>query len=272
MPSPEPTHPFEEPAHPQGPAAAPPPQASPSATAGGSAAAKAEDRPAPVSRSARGLFSAMGKKSKPVHVRDLITGEIVLAEGLAREKDEFYPTPDEPTAAFLSHPEEAARLAEFPVIWEPAAGDGAMVRILNAFGHKTHASDLIDRGCGAEIRDYFDFTRSTRPARAALSNPPFNLVNWRDGKARWLYHALDELDLEYVALLLPWPFPGAAGLGPFWDKHPPARVYLMRWKIDFTGQGAPPMLNGWYIWDRKWKGETVLRMMDRADARQGELL
>ncbi|MBA3576209.1 MAG: hypothetical protein H0W39_01135 [Sphingomonas sp.] len=45
----------------------------------------------------------------------------------------------------------------------------------------------------------------------------------------------------------------------------------MRWKIDFTGQGAPPMLNGWFVWDKKHKGETVLRMLDRKDARQAEL-
>jgi hypothetical protein len=68
-----------------------------------------------------------------------------------------------------------------------------------------------------------------------------------------------------------WSFPGAGGLAPFWAKYPPARVYLMRWKIDFTGQGAPPMLNGWFIWDRQHQGETVLRMLDRKDARQAEL-
>lgn len=31
------------------------------------------------------------------------------------------------------------------------------------------------------------------------------------------------------------------------------------------------MLNGWYVWDRQHVGETVLRMLDRKDARQDEL-
>ncbi|MCB1470477.1 MAG: hypothetical protein KDK08_25750, partial [Rhizobiaceae bacterium] len=72
---------------------------------------------------------------------------------------------------------------------------------------------------------------------------------------------------------LNWSWPGAGGLGPFWSKYPPARVYLMRWKIDFTGQGAPPMLNAWFVWDGSSaeKG-TRLLMLDRKDARQGELL
>lgn len=220
--------------------------------------------------SARGLFRATGKKSKPVAVRDLLTGEYSMSsEGLAREKDEFYPTPVEPTRAILHA--EGARLRQFPLIWEPAVGDGAMQREMRALGFATFGSDLIDRGAGAALKDFFAYRRADRPAAAILTNPPFDKVNWRDGKGAWLYHALDELEVEYMALLLPWPFPGAAGLGKFWKKHPPARVYLMRWKIDFTGQGAPPMLNGWFIWDKTWSGETALRMLDRADARQGEM-
>lgn len=217
--------------------------------------------------SARGLFRATGKKSKPVHVRDLITGEIMLVDSLEREKDDFYPTPAEPTRAILSA--EIDRLRNFPSIWEPAAGDGAMVREMESVGLTTHASDLIDRGCGATIRSFYDFAQA--PAPAILTNPPFAGCGWGNGKARWLYHALDTLNVRYMALLMNWGFPGAGGLGPFWAKHPPARVYLMRWKIDFTGQGAPPMLNGWFVWDKDCTGPTTLHMLDRNDARQSEM-
>lgn len=225
--------------------------------------------------SARGLFRATGKAPKPVHVRDLVTGEIVKADALTREKDEFYPTPPEPTRAFLAA--ESDRLRDFPDVWEPAAGNGAMVREMEAVGLRVVASDLIDRGCGAQLGSFLDFDRPLAPA--IVTNPPFDLCGWGTpafhklgkGMARWQYHALDRLGVEYMALLMNWGFPGAGGLGPFWAKHPPARVYLMRWKIDFTGQGAPPMLNGWFVWDRAHCGETVLRMLDRADARQGSL-
>ena len=217
--------------------------------------------------SARGLFRATGKKPKRVHVRDLISGEIVLADGLAREKDEFYPTPPEPTRAILAA--EGVRLRKFGSVWEPAAGDGAMVREMRAAGIAVVASDLVDRGCGATVRSFYDFAEP--PAPAILTNPPFAECGWGNGRARWLHHALDVLGVEYMALLLSWGFPGAGGLGPFWAKHPPARVFLMRWKIDFTGQGAPPNLNGWFVWDREHRGETVLRMLDRIDVRQASL-
>ncbi|ALJ08249.1 hypothetical protein [Brevundimonas sp. DS20] len=216
--------------------------------------------------SARGLFRATGKASRPVPVR-LLDGSYEKADSLEREKDDFYPTPPEPIRALLHA--EIERLRDFPAIWDASAGDGALVREMEAMGLTVIASDLIDRGMGAEIRDFYDF--ETAPARASVQNPPFQECGWGNGKARWLTHALDTLDLEYMALLLNWSWPGAGGLAPFWAKHPPARVYLMRWKIDFTGQGAPPMLNAWFVWDRKHKGETVLRMLDRKDARQGQL-
>ena len=110
---------------------------------------------------------------------------------------------------------------------------------------------------------FYDHKRPGWPD-AIVTNPPFAECGWGNGKARWLIHALEVLDVEYMALLLNWTWPGAGGLAPFWAKHPCARVYLMRWKIDFTGQGAPPMLNGWFVWDKAHRGETVLRMLDRA--------
>jgi len=219
--------------------------------------------------SARGLFNATGKKSKPVTVR-LPDGSYDRIDALEREKDDFQPTPPEPTRAFLHA--EINRLREFRLIVEPAAGDGAMVREMEALGLEIFASDLVDRGCGAVIKNFYDFTEETFPSYAIVTNPPYQECNWRNGQARWMYHALRTLGVEYMALLLSWSWPAAGGLGAFWEDYPPARVYLMRWKIDFTGQGAPPMLNAWFVWDKKCQGETVLRMLDRkADPRQSNL-
>jgi len=216
--------------------------------------------------SARGLFRATGNKSKPVPAV-MLDGSIAKVEHLEREEDEFYPTPPEPTVAFLSA--EANRLKDFPLIWEPAAGDGAMVRLIQEFGHRTVHSDLVDRNCGAEIRSFYDF--GSPPAPAIVTNPPFAECNARDGNGRWIWHALDTLNVEYMALLMNWTWPGAGGHAALWQSFPPARVYLMRWKIDFTGQGAPPQLNAWFVWDRAHSGETVLRMLDRKDSRQVEM-
>ncbi len=211
-----------------------------------------------MTRAARGLFRATGKTAEPVLV-GIENGEGVWAESLAREKDDFYPTPPEPTRALLAY--EADRLKDFPAIWEPAAGDGAMVREMQACGLPVVASDLVDRGARAEIRSFYDYREP--PAPAIVTNPPFAECN----TGRWITHALANLGVRYMALLLPFNWPGAESRSGLWSKHTPARVYLMRWRIDFTGKGAPPMLNAWFVWDGI-ATETQLLMMDRRDGRQ----
>jgi hypothetical protein len=213
--------------------------------------------------SARGLFRATGKHAKAVAAFDF-DGTLVKVDHPEREANDFYPTPPEPVRALLSV--ELERLRSFSGIWEAAAGDGAMVRELTAIGLDVVASDIIDRGAGAVIRSFYEYT--TPPAPAIVTNPPFAECNVDPG---WVRHAVQTLGVEYMALLLPVNWVGAAGRAALWAAHPPARVYVMRWRIDFTGQGAPPMLNAWFVWDKAWQGEPALRMLDRKDARQGEL-
>lgn len=54
----------------------------------------------------------------------------------------------------------------------------------------------------------------------------------------------------------------------------PSAKPLMRWKLDFTGEGSPPQRNAWFVWRCGWNGAPEFRWMDKpvADARQGALL
>lgn len=213
-----------------------------------------------MTNSARGLFRATGKTARPV-MTDIIDGAAVFSDAIEREKDDFYPTPPEPTRAILNA--EKMRLSEFDSIWEPACGDGAMAREIEAAGHDVICSDIIDRGAGAELCSFYDF--SAAPSRAILTNPPFCECN----SGAWIRHALEVLGVDYMALLLPFSWPGAESRAGLWAKYPPARVYLMRWRIDFTGGGAPPMLNAWCVWDGKVSPkDTRLLMLSRRDAEQ----
>lgn len=224
------------------------------------------DEDLPITQSARGLFKATGNSAKPKAVR-LLDGSYTKAGSVERAANDFMPTPPEPTRALLFY--ERQHLAKYPLIWEAACGDGRMMWDLRASGKTVVGSDLIDRGCGATICDFFGFREPLAPA--IITNPPYNKINGRDGKGAWVWHAMEVLKIDYMALLLNWAWPGAAGLGDLWATHEPARAYLMRWKIDFTGEGSPPMLNGWFIWDRQHKGTCQLLMMDRRDARQDTL-
>lgn len=165
-------------------------------------------------------------------------------------------------------------------VWEPACGAGHLVREIRAAGIPCCASDLINRGCPDSWQaDYFTCMRSR--ARAIITNPPYNLINARDGAGKWLAHTLAMPGWDYLALLLSWDWPAARanGLGAMLDAQPFSYAYLMRWKLDFTGEGSPPQRNAWFVWDRLDRRATdgsapepSFRWMDREDGRQGVLL
>lgn len=151
-------------------------------------------------------------------------------------------------------------------VWDPACGDGAMVREIRDAGIECVASDLIDRGCdGASVADFYAFEASQ--ARGIITNPPFCEINARDGHGRWLRHTLDMPGWDYLALLLSWDWPAARknGLGALLDERPFSYCYLMRWKLDFTGEGSPPQRNAWFVWRRGWAGAPEFRFMNRED-------
>ena len=192
--------------------------------------------------SARGLFRATGKQAKPVVVRDLMGGFQKVDE-VERERDDFYPTPVEATQAILQA--EAETLKQFDALWEPAAGDGAMVREMESAGFRVFASDIVDRGQGYWVQNFYDF--KTAPAPAVVTNPPFKECSRDPGMVRFM---LERLDVEYLALLLPLNWLGAESRMKLWCDHLPARVYVMRWRVDFTGQGASPIFFAWFVWER----------------------
>ncbi len=181
--------------------------------------------------SARGLFRSTGNTS--VHIVKTFDGFERTTEA-PREEHDFYPTPPEVTRALLAY--EGDRLRALGSVWEPACGDGAMAREIEAFGLPVIASDMIDRGCrGSELRSFYDFSITMAPA--IVTNPPYCEINARDGKGKWLEHAMS-LGAEYVAFFLNADWHCASGLAPLLERHPISRVYSCRWKVDFTGKGS----------------------------------
>lgn len=196
-----------------------------------------------------------------------------------RRADDFYPT-GQPEAIRALLARDGARIRACGDVWEPACGDGALVREIRGAGIPCVASDLIDRGCpDSWLGDFFSIGQSQ--AGAIITNPPYNLINARDGHGKWLRHTLAMTGWRYCALLLSWDWPAAHinGLGNLLDRNPHSYCYLMRWRLDFTGEGSPPQRNAWFVWDkddpRATDGslpEPGFRWMDKADARQGEMM
>lgn len=169
-----------------------------------------------------------------------------------REKSDFYPTPQRGIEALLS-----AESFDGP-IWEPACGDGAISKVLEAHGYRVASSDLVDRGYGdARI----DFLMETRPrAPNIVTNPPFKLA------VPFVRKALD-LSTGKVAMLLKIAFLEGIERSHLFANSPLARVHVFSQRLAFVPGGTKPLrkLDGggmmafaWFVWSHGHKGPPTL--------------
>jgi len=167
-----------------------------------------------------------------------------------REKDDFYPTPPEGTQALL-------RVERFDgSIWGPAAGGGAMARVLEAAGHHVISTELVDRGFG-ERR--VDFLMEWKPrARNIVTNPPFRLASAFARKAL-------ALTTGKVALLVKLAFAEGLERADVLDDPRLARIWVFRRRLSFERGGdracvlrSGMMCFAWYVWQHGYSGKPTL--------------
>lgn len=95
-----------------------------------------------------------------------------LTRGTLEERgDDYYATPSCTTEALL-------REVKLPkLIWEPACGDGAISKLLEAAGHTVISTDLNNRGYGTTPVDFLMETRAPEGVKCIVTNPPYKLAN-----------------------------------------------------------------------------------------------
>jgi hypothetical protein len=133
------------------------------------------------------------------------------------------------------------------LLWEPACGDGAIVKPLREHGFAVRASDVVDYGCpDAEIRDYFD-VKNDMPERGIVTNPPFKLA------LRFAEKAVKES--YFTAFLLRTNFLESVERLSFFRRTPPSRIWIssrrlpMMHRYGWNGPKAPSnTCHAWFIW------------------------
>jgi hypothetical protein len=168
-----------------------------------------------------------------------------------RKDDDFYATTPECVTSLLHYEREHLKGMK---IWEPCCGDGAISKLLIADGFDVHSTDLVDRGYGDGLGDFL--LAMETDCNAIVTNPPFNLSE------QFINHALGFLQVEYLALLLKSQYWHAKRRAPLFAKHPPAVVYPMTWRPDFTGKGSSTMDCQWTVW-RKSNIPTLYQPMKK---------
>jgi hypothetical protein len=167
------------------------------------------------------------------------------------EGPDFYPTPEWATHALIGNETFDGR------IWEPACGDGTMVRVLRDTGRPIDATDLFDRGYG-EVG--IDFLKSDRKVENIVTNPPYN-------SAEGFVEAGLRQASRKLCLLLRLAFlEGANRQRTIFSKTPPARVWVFSERITFYPAGAIQKGSGttayaWFVWDKQAEKRTELKWL-----------
>lgn len=139
-----------------------------------------------------------------------------------------------------------------PAIWEPACGEGHVSKVLEAAGRSVASSDIRHTGYGL---GGVDFLTCTRRVKAIGSNPPFSIA------VEFIEQAAKLAD--YWAFLLKANYWNVQGRYELYNRLPPARIYPLTWRLDFTGQNNPPMDCTWYVWDRARWGERQFQPLPK---------
>lgn len=173
--------------------------------------------------------------------------------------------------AYFSPPEAVASLLNIEAdrlprrIWEPAAGDGAIVRPLREAGHTVIATDIADYGL-ADCKTGVDYLKAKPVAGVGgvVTNPPYKLA------VQFAQKAIREA--PYLALLLRTNFLESTSRLRFFREYQPARIWIssrrlpMMHRLGWTGPRAPSnTCFAWFVWDVQAAEKCVVDWFDWRD-------
>lgn len=175
-----------------------------------------------------------------------------------RQSEDFYATHPEVLKLFLDKfDEDGERLSE--CVWEPACGNGHLSEVLLSRGHSVMSTDIIEREYPCEIKDFLaddDYWQGD-----ILTNPPYKYAK------EFVLKALESVDNgRKVIMLLKVQFLESDNrYKDLFSKYPPKYVYVFSKRIqcringDFSKNTLSAMCYCWYVWQKGFKGETILR-------------
>jgi hypothetical protein len=177
----------------------------------------------------------------------------LATEDRERAEDDFYPTPRAVTEALARR---YAHALATRIVWEPCAGDGAMVDVLRPYvvhpgaGGLILPTDIAPRRIDVAPVDLFDprvdaAQHFRERVECVVTNPPFNLA------VRIIERILAPgflPKLNFLALVLKGSFWHAKTRLPLFERVPPYAVHPLTWRPDFHALGRPTMEVMWCVW------------------------
>lgn len=169
-----------------------------------------------------------------------------------REENDFYAT--DPKALELLCEMESFS----PRIWECACGVGHLSEVLIHKGCDVKSTDLIDRGYGEGGVDFLKCNEIFDGD--IITNPPYKYAK------EFVEHALDLVPNGHkVAMFLKFTFAEGKARKQLFLAQPPKTVYVSSSRLicakngDFDSISSSAVAYAWYVWEKGYTGETVLK-------------
>ena len=174
--------------------------------------------------------------------------------GSDREQHDFYAT--EPKAVELLLDEEHFQKD----ILEPCCGLNHITDVLRNKGYQVTTSDLLDRGVGAEVKDFFDYTHWHGDI---VTNPPYSQA------VDFVEHNLKIIEEgSRVAMFLKIQFLEGKKRKEFFKRFPPKYIYVASNRLrcakngEFDKYGSSAVCYAWFVWEKGYSGEPMVRWIN----------
>lgn len=188
---------------------------------------------------------------------------VTLGASNHTEKDrvgkDYYAT--EPKATELLLAEEAFSKK----VWEPACGGGHMAKVLIERGYDVRCTDITEREMGNVPYDgNLDFLEySGKFSGDIVTNPPYKIA------LDFIKKAISVIETGHkVAMFLKLQFLEGKSRKKFFSKHPPQTVYVSSSRLICAGNGdfdkykSSAVAYAWFVWQKGYKGDTVIRWIN----------
>lgn len=175
-----------------------------------------------------------------------------------REINDFYATDPHALEIFLEKlKEDDIKLHKN--IWECACGQGHLSEVLKKYGYDVYSTDKVDRGYGEKQIDFLNYFNNELETDI-LTNPPYKYAKEFVEKALVI-----QATGYYTVMFLKIQFLEGQARKKLFEEYPPKYVYVnsIRQTCYINGDMSQKMSSAtcycWYIWEKGYQGETIVR-------------
>lgn len=174
-----------------------------------------------------------------------------------RQNEDYYAT-DPLAAELLLQIEE---IDKNKPIWECAAGEKHLSNIFERHGYKVRSSDLVMRTDGVEQLDFLN--QNEKWDGTIITNPPYNQA------VKFIEKAMETVtEGNKVIMFLKVQFLEGKSRKKLFEKYPPKTVWVSSSRImcakngnfeEMIAGGGSAVAYAFYIWEKGYKGDTILK-------------